>query len=428
MGFRMTIIDRTSMNRSVVLTVLALALCATGVRAGGFAGGEPASYDATIYVDGAAAQGGDGSEAKPLASLRDGVARVQKSLKEGRSTKLLVKPGVYRESLPTIGCWMKGDDGSQNENVKFQDAWLRVDRWGDKGEVVISGAGGWWTVAGNPDLGQLTDPKQQPVDFSIWQAADGTWQLWSCIRNTKIGGRTRLFHRWEGKQLTDTDWKPMGIALRADLNVGEESVQSPYVFKDGGVYHMFYGDWNHICRATSQDGKNFTRVIGPDGKTGMFGEGTGNFARDPMVLKIGGTYHCYYCANPEGGKGAGKGVVFCRTSPDLKTWNESKRVAYGGSAGTNWTSAECPFVTVHDGWYYLFRTQSYGQGAQSRIYRSKDPLNFGINDDQFLLGTLPVAAPEIIEHEGQTYIASLLPSLKGIRIAKLDWGSTKEKR
>ena len=26
-------------------------------------------------------------------------------------------------------------------------------------------AGDWWTVAGNPDLGDLTDPKQQPVDF-----------------------------------------------------------------------------------------------------------------------------------------------------------------------------------------------------------------------------------------------------------------------
>jgi SAM-dependent methyltransferase len=45
-----------------------------------------------------------------------------------------------------------------------------------------------------------------------------------------------------------------------------------------------------------------------------------------------------------------------------------------------------------------------------------------------LVGRLPVAAPEIIEHDGQTYIASLLPSLKGIRIARLEWGSTKEAR
>jgi hypothetical protein len=287
-------------------------------------------------------------------------------------------------------------------------------------------AGDWWTVAGNPDLGELTGPNQQPVDFSIWQAADGTWQLWSCIRNTKIGGRTRLFHRWEGKQFTDTDWKPIGIALCADPACGEESVQSPHVIKDGGIYHMFYGDWNHICRATSKDGKTFARVVGGDGKTAMFGEGAGEFTRDPMVLKVGETYYCYYCANPEGGKGAGKGVVFCRTSPDLKTWSESRWVAYGGSAGTGWAKAECPFVTIRDGWYYLFRTQNYP--APTRVYRSNDPMNFGIDDDRFLVGKLPVAAPEIIEHEGQTYIASLLPSLKGIRIAKLEWETVKKPR
>jgi hypothetical protein len=32
--------------------------------------------------------------------------------------------------------------------------------------------GAWWQVAGDPDLGEFTDPKQQPVDFGIWQAAE----------------------------------------------------------------------------------------------------------------------------------------------------------------------------------------------------------------------------------------------------------------
>ena len=41
------------------------------------------------------------------------------------------------------------------------------------------------------------------MDFAVWQAKDGTWQLWSCIRQTKCGGKTRLFYRWEGKALTD---------------------------------------------------------------------------------------------------------------------------------------------------------------------------------------------------------------------------------
>jgi hypothetical protein len=81
------------------------------------------------------------------------------------------------------------------------------------GQVLIPRLDGTpWTIAGDPDLGEFTSPKQQPVDFAVWPAADGTWQLWSCIRATKFGGTGRLFHRWEGKQLTGPNWKPMGIA------------------------------------------------------------------------------------------------------------------------------------------------------------------------------------------------------------------------
>ena len=28
--------------------------------------------------------------------------------------------------------------------------------------------GGFWQVAGDPDLGKYTSPNQQPVDFGIW--------------------------------------------------------------------------------------------------------------------------------------------------------------------------------------------------------------------------------------------------------------------
>ena len=55
----------------------------------------------------------------------------------------------------------------------------------------------WTTIATNPDLGNLTGDKQQPVDFAVWRAQDGSWQLWSCIRGTKVGGDTRLFYRWQ---------------------------------------------------------------------------------------------------------------------------------------------------------------------------------------------------------------------------------------
>ncbi|HPD17784.1 MAG TPA: hypothetical protein PLE19_22835 [Planctomycetota bacterium] len=280
--------------------------------------------------------------------------------------------------------------------------------------------GDWWQVAGDPDLGPLTDPKQQPVDFAVWQAADGSWQLWSCIRHTRCGGKTRLFHRWEGRQLTDRDWTPKGVAMQADVRFGETpgGLQAPHVLRVGDVFHMLYGDWVHICHATSRDGKVFERVTDAAGQAGLFGEGADANARDPMLLRVGDLFHCYYTAYP-----GGKGAVFCRTSKDLAAWSEAKTVSAGGSAGDGPFSHECPHVVRlgEGGPYYLFHTQRYGQNAQTSVYASKDPLNFGPGDDSCLIARLPVAAPELILHEGKWYIAALLPSLKGIRIARLRW-------
>jgi hypothetical protein len=278
--------------------------------------------------------------------------------------------------------------------------------------------GEFWQIAGDPDLGRYTTSKQQPVDFGIWQAADGTWQLWSCIRATAVPGKTRLFYRWEGKRLTDRDWTPMGIAMMADANFGETpgGLQAPFVLKEESTYYMFYGDFEHIALAKGMDGKTFARQLLPNGKSGMFGEEQGSNTRDPMVIKIGSTYYCYYTAFP-----GSKGADYVRTSKDRIHWSPAKKVAYGGSQGNGPSSAECPFVYFHkpSGYYYLLRNQRYGEHAQFTVYRSKNPLDFGRDDDRYMVETMPYAAPEIIESDDQLYIAVLLPSLKGIQIAKL---------
>jgi hypothetical protein len=279
-----------------------------------------------------------------------------------------------------------------------------------------------WQVAGDPDLGELTSPKQQQVDFGVWQAADGTWQLWSCIRNTRQAGRTRLFYRWQGAKLTDANWKPMGIAMRADPKFGELTggLQAPFVFRQRDRYVMFYGGWDHICSAASKDGKTFDRLLDAKGKATLFGEDGGN-TRDPMLLRIGGLWHCYYTAHPRD-----VGAVYCRTSKDLRQWSEPTIVARGGQATSHKYSAECPFVVeLEKRQFYLFRTQRYGKDAQTSVYFSRDPLDFGVDRDLgHFVGTLPLAAPEIIVHDGEHFIAALLPSLKGIQIARLQWGPT----
>lgn len=283
--------------------------------------------------------------------------------------------------------------------------------------------GEWWQVAGDPDLGPLTHPRQQPVDFAIWQAADGTWQLWSCIRGTKDPGKGRLLHRWEGANLTDRHWTPKGIALRADATLGEApgGLQAPFVLRHDRKFWLFYGDWNRICLATGEDGKTFTRHRNTEGKPQLDFAGpirTGRNGRDPMVTRFGDLWYCYYTAHFDK-----KGFAYARTSKDLLHWGEEKIVAGGGRSGNGSYSAECPFVVEpQPGHYYLFRTQRYGAKAQTMVYHSRNPLDFGVNNDEaHYVATLPVAAPEIFQHEGRWYLAALLPSLKGIQIAPLEW-------
>ncbi len=296
--------------------------------------------------------------------------------------------------------------------------------------------GEWWQIAGDPDLGEYTTEKQQPVDFGIWQAADGTWQLWSCIRHTNTGGNTRLFYRWEGQNLRDTDWTPMGIAMEADTTVGEikGGLQAPHVIQKNDKYYMFYGGWARICLAESEDGKTFTRILNEDGQASLF-EGPFRNSRDAMVLKVNDLYYCYYTGhtyedttfiyNEQSVKSPHTAGIFCRTSANLFKWSEPMLVSAGGEAAkhANWYGgdAECPFVVEKNGYYYLFRNQRYGENNLNTQYASPNPMDFGVNDDRYMIGTLPVAAPEIIEYNGDYYIAALLPSLKGIRIARLKW-------
>jgi hypothetical protein len=288
-------------------------------------------------------------------------------------------------------------------------------------QVVPQIDGDWWRIASNPKLGALQGEHQQPVDFAIWQAADGTWQLWSCVRGTKCGGQSRLFYRWEGRQVTDKDWKPIGIAMRADKSLGEieGGLQAPHVTFDNGVYRMVYGDFHRICMQSGKDGKTFERIKNERGEPALF-EGPYDGTRDPMLLKIGNLWYCYYAGNKE--KEKYPCAAFCRTSDDLVHWSEPVMVAAGGEAAKySPVDCECPFVVEREGTFYLFRNLTYGPNNANAQFASRNPLAFGVGTDRCSIGVLPVAAPEIVLHKGQYYIAALEPGLDGIRVAKLKW-------
>lgn len=287
--------------------------------------------------------------------------------------------------------------------------------------------GDWVQIAGPPELGKFATPKQEVVDFAIWEALDGSWQAWSCIRHTAEPGATRLFHRWEGKSPLEPGWEPMGVAMRADPAFGERlgSMQAPYVLKIDGRYWLFYTSGGRAFVAWSEDGKTFARHQMEPGQFGLFdrfatGEEKviGGGGRDIMVLRDGSRWIAYYTANPDQ-----VGRVYARTSPDLRRWDEPKIVAWGGESGTNFFSAECPWVHRLPGspWYFLFRTQLYKNTPMTRAYRSKDPFDFGLDHDRMLVARLPVAAPELFEYKGGLYIACLTPDLTGLRTARLEF-------
>jgi len=68
----------------------------------------------------------------------------------------------------------------------------------------------------------------------------------------------------------------------------------------------------------------------------------------------------------------------------------------------------------------LFRTSNYASRL-THVYRSSDPLDFGRDEDSKYIGTIPVAAPEIVESEGRSYISSVHDLRGGIQLARLRW-------
>ncbi len=263
--------------------------------------------------------------------------------------------------------------------------------------------GRWWRVAPHsPDLETYDNgDKDNACDFTLYQAADGTWQIVSCIRSTRHPGRTRLLYRWQGSKITDTDWTPQGIfatsKTEAPYNEVEGRMQAPHCFVRDGRYLMFYNSRGaHLM--TGRDGKRFTRTPNKAGDHQHFTMGRDVYLMDNTDRD--GNWYAYYTNNHPG--------MAVRWAKDVwGPWSKRERQVHHHGF------FESPFVQRYAGLYYLF--------VPCKVFVSDDPLDF----DKPLLtevcdedGVTKSAIEIVRDKKGQWYIAGYG---KGLYIAKLRW-------
>ncbi len=280
--------------------------------------------------------------------------------------------------------------------------------------------GEFWRIGAAPDLDSLNGPdlsRQHVVDHGFVKDNEGKWHLWACIRGTKV---SRLLYGWEGESLTDGKlWDQVGVVARASsewneqVSNGREQIQAPYFRKVGDVYFCFYNSAG-IRLMTSQNGADYERQAIKDGSNLLYEKG----GRDVMVIDEGDTYYAYSTISTVARDGWLRGFVSLRTSKDLVEWSDYTIVSEGGRAGNGAVSAESPFVQKYGGYYFLFRSSS--STGSCFVYRSKDPYNFGVNNDEKLIAELPVWAPEIILEDDQWFISDIA-DFKGVKLARLKW-------
>jgi len=267
--------------------------------------------------------------------------------------------------------------------------------------------GKWWQIAPNaPDVGDLKTGEENACDFAIFQAGDGSWRCVSCIRGTKAPGQ-RIFYQWKSAKVTDENWTPVGFlpVERGERGKPPElsSVQAPHPFVWQGKRYLFYNSSGARCMI-SDDGIHWTQHKNTEGQTKFFDMG-----RDVCVFydEPNSRWIAYYCGTVDGPQGR-LGAMVARTAPTPEgPWSQEETAVRTDG------NPESPFVLLHEGKYYLWQQMS--------VYVSDDPLNF--NGAPLVTQMTGVwfngkYAPEIVEHDGQWYVAGYS---RGLHVAKFTW-------
>jgi hypothetical protein len=292
--------------------------------------------------------------------------------------------------------------------------------------------GDWWQLTTTyPDISpyEYTPGDNKVCDFTIFRAADSSWQCIACVRGNTYPGSHRFLYRWQAEHLTDSLWQPMGVFQSTGTDVEKPDgfgftldtavysaiglLQAPHCVQHDGKYYLFYNNRGARCKI-SDDGLHWTDLKNDAGDYKFFDMG-----RDLMVFDdtpYSGKWIAYYTSGNKMPQ-----YMAARTCSTLTgTWSEEKMVYDGWSNSRSPIYpnefAESPFVVRYKDKYYLF--------AQLHVFVSDDPLDFTANHKVAVLESCDyrkrVWAPEIIQYGGEYYLAAYRPS--GLWMSRMAWG------
>ncbi len=205
-------------------------------------------------------------------------------------------------------------------------------------------------------------------------------------------------------------------------------VWAPHIIEHDNKYWIFYtgvtdSATQATCLATSEDLYHWERNEGNplfnSLPWGYWDESHWSDCRDPMILKEGDTFYCYYTAARMLADEQYEYCMGISSSQDLINWQDE---GFRRLENTLETPPESPFVVKKNGEFYLFYT-NYKHGI---VYvRSPDPLHGWTEDPDDPQSIISgVSASEIIQEDGKwyiTYISHMNNALHFFEIKELIW-------
>jgi hypothetical protein len=257
-------------------------------------------------------------------------------------------------------------------------------------------------------------------DHCFLRDGAGQWHMFA-IAFTEPGSPEldgQLFAHAVSPSLAEGPWKRREDTLEIDRGAGEAQLWAPHIVKSENLYHLFYHaggkDMSKALMhlAVSGDLRSWKRHEGNP----LFEDGFQ--ARDPYVIAHEGRWLMYYTATfPAKG---GHHTVAVRASRDLRTWSEPHDAYRDGQTGFDYGPTESPYVVKRgEHWYLFVGSSAEGEYDVTRVFRSRDPMNWAPADH---VADLRVHGSEIVQDtDGRWYASHAGNGRQGLWLAPLYW-------